>query len=125
MNTCTLTGNLTRDAELRFTTGGRANCSFGLATTRRYQQNGEWQEDTSFFNVVCWGDLAENVCTSVGKGDRVTVVGRLDQNTWEKDGEKKSAVQIVADEVSAAMRFATVKISKVVREKAGDATKAA
>ncbi|MGA1062090.1 MAG: single-stranded DNA-binding protein, partial [Ilumatobacteraceae bacterium] len=60
-NSITLTGNLTRDPELRFTTGGRGVASFGLAVNRRYQVNGEWQEQVSFFNIVCWGDLGENV----------------------------------------------------------------
>ena len=56
-NTVTLVGNLTRDPELRFTTGGRGVASFGLAVSRRYQQNGEWQEQTSYFNIVAWGSL--------------------------------------------------------------------
>ena len=67
-NSVTLIGNLTRDPELRFTTGGRGVASFGLAVNRRYQQNGEWQEQTSFFNVVCWGDLGENAATSCFTG---------------------------------------------------------
>ena len=70
-NSVTLIGNLTRDPELRFTTGGRGVASFGLAVNRRYQQNGEWQEQTSFFNVVRWGDLGENAATSLTKGSRV------------------------------------------------------
>ena len=57
-NTITLVGNLTRDPELRYTTGGRGVASFGLAVNRRYQVNGEWQEQTSFFNVVAWGNSA-------------------------------------------------------------------
>ena len=82
-NSVTLIGNLTRDPELRFTTGGRGVASFGLAVNRRYQQNGEWQEQTSFFNVVCWGDLGENAATSLTKGSRVIVTGRLEQRSWE------------------------------------------
>lgn len=56
-NTITLSGNVTRDPELRFTTGGKAVASFGLAVNRRYQTGGEWQESTSFFDVVAWGAL--------------------------------------------------------------------
>ena len=82
-NSVTLIGNLTRDPELRFTTGGRGVASFGLAVNRRYQQNGEWQEQTSFFNVVCWGDLGENAATSITKGARAIVTGRLEQRSWE------------------------------------------
>jgi len=54
-STVTLTGNLTRDPELRFTAGGRAVATLGIAVSRRYQVNNEWQEQTSFFNIVCWG----------------------------------------------------------------------
>ena len=75
-NSVTLVGNITRDPELRYTTGGRGVASFGLAVNRRYQQNGEWQEDTSFFNVVAWGDLGENAAASLNKGHRIVVTGR-------------------------------------------------
>ena len=67
-NTVTLIGNLTRDPELRFTTGGRGIASFGLAVNRRYQVNGEWQEKTSFFNVTCWDELGENAAASAHQG---------------------------------------------------------
>ena len=63
-NRTIIAGNLTRDPELRFTNSGRAVVSFGLAVNRRYQQNGEWQEQTSFFNVVCWGELGENAAAN-------------------------------------------------------------
>ena len=64
-NTVTLVGNVTRDPELRYTSGGRGVASFGLAVNRRYQSNGEWQEQTSFFNVVAWGTLGENAAASL------------------------------------------------------------
>ena len=76
-NTVTLTGNLTKDPELRYTTGGRGVASFGLAVNRRYQVNGEWQEQVSFFNVVAWADLGENAAASLHKGNRVMVTGRF------------------------------------------------
>ena len=72
-NTVTLVGNVTRDPELRFTTGGQAVASFGIAVNRRYQQNGEWQEQTSFFDVVAWAQLGENAAASLNKGARVIV----------------------------------------------------
>lgn len=120
MNHASLTGNVTRDPELRFTTGGRATASFGLAVNRRYQQNGEWKEDVSFFNVSAWGDLAENICGSFSKGDRVMVSGRLEQRTWDDKttGDKRSAVELVADEVGGSVKWATVKVTKVERVKA-------
>ena len=72
-NSVTLVGNATRDPELRYTTGGRGVASFGLAVNRRYQQNGEWQEQTSFFNVTAWGELGENAAASLTKGSRIIV----------------------------------------------------
>lgn len=116
-NTVTVIGNLTRDPELRFTTGGRAIASFGLACNRRYQQNGEWQEQVSFFNVVAWGDLGENVATSMTKGSRAIVTGRLEQRSYEtQEGEKRSVVEIVADEIGPSLRWATAIIEKIERE---------
>ena len=118
-NHTSLTGNLTRDPELRYTTGGKAVANFGLAVNRRYQQGGEWQDDTSFFDVTAWGDLGENIAHSVSKGQRVTVTGRLDQRSWETDaGEKRYKIEIVASDVAASMQFATLKITKTVREQA-------
>jgi single-strand DNA-binding protein len=115
-NSVTLIGNLTRDPELRFTTGGRGVASFGLAVNRRYQQNGEWQEQTSFFNVVCWGDLGENAATSLTKGSRVIVTGRLEQRSWEtSDNEKRSVVEVVADEIGPSLRWATAQIERTER----------
>src|SRR5690606_7645679 len=104
-STVTLIGNITRDPELRYTTGGRGVASFGLACNRRYQVNGEWQEQVSFFNVVAWGTLGENVAASLTEGTRVIVTGRLEQRSWEtQDGEKRSVVEIVADEVGPGLR---------------------
>lgn len=115
-NTVTLIGNLTRDPELRFTTGGRAIASFGLAVNRRYQQNGEWQEQVSFFNVTCWGDLGENVATSMTKGSRIIVTGRLEQRSWEtSEGEKRTVVEVIADEVGPSLRWATAQIERTER----------
>jgi len=66
-NTITLVGNITRDPELRFTANGRAVASFGIAVGRRYQVNGEWQEQTSYFNITAWGQLGENAAASFPK----------------------------------------------------------
>jgi single-strand DNA-binding protein len=118
-NSITLTGNLTRDPELRFTTGGRGVASFGLAVNRRYQVNGEWQEQVSFFNIVCWGDLGENVAATLTKGSRCIVSGRLEQRSWEtNDGEKRSVVEVIADEVGPSLRWATAPVERT--ERSGD-----
>jgi single-strand DNA-binding protein len=112
-NSITVIGNITRDPELRFTNSGRPQVSFGLAVNRRYQQNGEWVEQTSFFNIVAWAQLAENVSESLSKGSRVIVNGRLEQRSWEtQDGEKRSVIEIVADEVGPSLRWATAKIER-------------
>src|SRR5206468_4190998 len=122
-STVTIVGNLTRDPEIRYTTGGAAKASFGVAVSRRWQnrQSNEWEEQTSFFNVVCWREMAENVSESLGKGSRVVVSGRLEQRSWEtENGEKRSVVEIVADEVGPSLRWATAEIKKNVRRSPGD-----
>ena len=114
-NTVELVGNLTRAPELRFTPSGAAVANFGLAVNRRWrnQQTNEWEEQTSFFDVVCWRDLAENVAESLDRGTRVMVVGRLEQRSWEnQEGEKRSKVEVVADEVGPSLRWATASVSK-------------
>jgi len=119
-STVTLVGNLTREPELRFTTGGRGQASFGLAVSRRYQVNGEWQEQTSFFNVVAWGTLGENAAASLQKGHRVVVTGRLEQRQYEtKEGEKKSVVEVIADEIGPSLRWARAEIEKIGRDGGG------
>jgi single-strand DNA-binding protein len=119
-NSVTVVGNLTREPELRYTTGGRGVASFGLAVSRRYQVNGEWQEQTSFLNIVAWGSLGENAAASLSKGTRVIVTGRLDQRSYEtKEGEKRSVVEINADEIAPSLRWARVEIEKISRESGG------
>ena len=110
LNRVMLLGNLGADPELRFTASGQATATFGLAVNRRWQnrQTNEWEEQTSFFNVVAWREMAENVAESIGKGTRVVVTGRLEQRSWEtENGEKRSVVEIVADEVGPSLRWAT------------------
>ena len=114
-NHVSVTGNLTRDPELRFTPSGQAIATFGVAVNRRWQnrQSNEWEEATSFFDVVAWRTLAENVAQSLTRGTRVVISGRLEQRSWEsQEGEKRSKVEIVADDVAPSLSFATVKIEK-------------
>ena len=112
-NTITLVGNITRDPELRFTQTGRGVASFGIAVNRRYQVNNEWQEQTSFFNVVAWGQLGENAAATLTKGSRAIVFGRLEQRSWEtQDGEKRSVVEVVADELGPSLRWAQAQIER-------------
>lgn len=118
-NSVTLVGNLTRDPELRYTTSGRGVATFGLAVNRRYQQNGEWQEEVSFFNVTAWGDLGENAAASVEKGSRVIVTGRLQQRQYEtREGDKRSVVEVVADELGPSLRWAQAQVERITRDSA-------
>ncbi len=121
-NTVTVTGNITRDPELRFTPGGSAVATFGLAWNRRWQnrQTNETEEQVSFFDVTCWNTLAENVSESLTKGTRVIVSGRLEQRSWEtQDGDRRSKVEIIADEVSPSLRWASVEVIRNERRDGG------
>jgi single-strand DNA-binding protein len=120
-NTVTLVGNLTRDPELRFTSSGQAVASFGLAVNRRFQRNGQWEENTSFFNITCWSQMAENAATSLGKGSRVLVTGRLEQRSYESQGEKRSVVEVIADEIGPSLRWATAEVTRNERRTPDDA----
>lgn len=120
-NTVTLVGNLTRDPELRFTTGGRGVASFGLAVNRRYQQNGEWQDQTSYFNIVAWGQMGENAAATLTKGMRVLVTGRLEQREYTtREGDKRSTIEINADEIGPSLRWATAQVERTAREGGND-----
>jgi single-strand DNA-binding protein len=112
-STVTIVGNLTRDPELRFTNTGRGVATLGVAVNRRFQVNGEWQDQTSYFNVTAWGTLGENVAASLQKGARVVVSGRLEQREYtNREGEKRTVVEIVADEVGPSLRWATAKVER-------------
>ena len=122
-NTVTIVGNVTRDPELRFTPSGQANVRFGVAVNRRWQDrnSNEWQEQTSYFDVVCWREMAENVAESLPKGARVMVSGRLEQRQYEtREGEKRNVVEIIADEVGPSLRYASAQVTKNERRGGGD-----
>jgi single-strand DNA-binding protein len=119
----TITGNLTRDPEIRYTREGQATTTLGVAVNRRWQnrETGEWDEATSFFDVVTWRELAENVALSLTKGMRVVVSGRLEQRSWEtEEGDRRFKVEIVADEVGASLRFATAEVHRIERQRPTD-----
>jgi single-strand DNA-binding protein len=117
-NTVMLVGNVTRDPEIRYTPSGQTVATFGLAVNRRWQnrQTNEWEEQVSFFDVKCWAQMAENVSDSITRGTRVIVSGRLEQRSWETDnGEKRSKVEVVADEIAPSLRWATAQVQKIER----------
>jgi single-strand DNA-binding protein len=101
LNQVTLMGNLTRDPELRQTPNGQNVTSFSLALNRSYKDSsGEWQEATDYIDLVCWGPLAERVAQYLSKGRRCLVQGRLQSRSWEQDGQKRSKVEVLANDVT-------------------------
>ena len=101
LNQVTLMGNLTRDPELRQTPSGQNVTSFSLALNRSYKDaSGEWQEATDYIDIVCWGPLAERVSQYLSKGRRCLVQGRLQSRSWEQDGQKRSKVEVLANDVT-------------------------
>jgi len=119
MNYTVLSGNITRDPEIRYLGDGVAVASFGLAVDRRYMNNatGEWESTTSFFDVSCWRELAENVVLSLRKGSRVIVSGRLEQKSWTgDDGRVRSRVELVADDIGASVKFNVLGSSELQTE---------
>lgn len=122
-NTITVVGNLTRDPEIRYTAGGQAKATLGVAVSRRWtnRQTNETEERTSFFNVVVWGEMADHCSESLQKGMRIVVTGRLEQRSWETEqGEKRSVVEIIADEVAPSLRWASAEVRRVERRGGGD-----
>lgn len=118
-----VTGNVTRDVDLKYLANGQPNARLGVAVNRRWQdrQSGDWKEETSFLDVICWRDLAENVAETVVKGTRVTVNGRLEQRSWndKETDAKRSVVEIVADDVAVSLRWATAVVTKTERSSNG------
>jgi single-strand DNA-binding protein len=102
VNVVVITGNLTRDPELRHTPGGTAVCDMRVAVNSRRKdgQSGEWVDKPNYFDVTVWGGQGENCATYLSKGRPVAVEGRLDWREWEaRDGSKRQAVQIIANSV--------------------------
>lgn len=117
----TLTGRLTADPELRFSASGSPVARFSVVTSRRFKNDktGEWEDrDTSFWDCVAFGQLAENVAESLTRGTAVIVTGRAAQRTWEtKEGEKRRSIEVTADEVAPSLRWASAKITRAERSR--------
>lgn len=99
INRVVIVGNLTRDPELRHIPSGTALCKLGIAVNDRIKQGDEWVEKANFFDVTVWGAQAESCSRYLAKGRQVAIDGRLDYQTWEKDGQKRSRVEIIAQSV--------------------------
>ncbi len=109
-NTVTVVGNVTRDPELRFTQGQMAIATFGVAWNKKKR---EGEDEVSFFDVTCFRQLAENVAESITKGTRVVIYGTLQQRSWENnEGQRRSKVEILADDVAPSLKWASAQISR-------------
>ena len=118
-----ITGNITADPEIKYSSNGNARLSFSVASERRYQVNGEWTGDTSFFNVVAWRKTAEDAADILEKGLPVIIKGRLEQRSWEdkETGQKRSTVEVVADSIAVNV-YGLEDITR--RQRTGDGAKA-
>lgn len=108
MNSITISGNITRDIQLRRTQAGRGVCTFSVACNRTAKKpNGEEAQYTDYVNVQAWGQLAENIAGSLHKGDRVIVTGRWSTRKYQsKDGREQYMTEVVADEAGPSLLFA-------------------
>lgn len=99
LNCVFIVGRLTRDMELKYTSGGMAIGKFSLAVNRKKKSGEQWVDEASFFDVTCFGKTAENLNQYMTKGKQVGVDGSLHQDRWEKDGQNMSRVVINADNI--------------------------
>jgi single-strand DNA-binding protein len=99
INHVVLVGRLTRDAELKYTAGGQAVCKFSIAINRRRKSGDQWVDEANFFDIVLWGRQGESLNQYLVKGKQVGVDGELRQDRWEQDGQNRSKVEIVANNI--------------------------
>ena len=99
INSVNIIGRLTRDIELKSTAGGTTVGKASIAINRRVKRGGEWTEEGNFFDVVMFGKTAENIAKYAGKGKQIGISGELEQQRWEKDGQQRSKIVIIANSV--------------------------
>lgn len=101
INRVTISGNLTRDPELRATAGGTQVLSFGVAVNdrRRNPQNGEWEDYPNFVDCTMFGTRAEAVSRYLSKGSKVAIEGKLRYSSWEREGQRRSKLEVIIDEI--------------------------
>jgi single stranded DNA-binding protein (ssb) len=99
LNKVLLIGNITRDIEVNYTAAGKAVATLGLASTHKFKSGGEYKEETCYINAVVWGTRAENCQASLHKGDPVLIIGRLQSRQYEKDGQKRSVIEIIVEDI--------------------------
>ena len=116
--TITVVGGVVREPELRYTPQGSAVCNFTVASTPRYldKASGQWKDgEPLFLRCNVWQQAAENVAESLSQGARVIVTGRLRQRQYEKDGQKRTSLELEVDEIGPSLRYATAKVQKMSR----------
>ena len=118
-NQVMLVGNLTDGPELRFTPNGATVANFRLAVTARVKDGEGWRDgDTSFYRITAWRQLAEHIGDSLTKGNRVIVLGQLRARSWETpEGERRTVVEVQAEEVGPSLRWATAKPERATNGK--------
>lgn len=101
INRVTITGNLTRDPDLRSTAGGMPVLGFGVAVNdrRKNQQTGEWEDYPNFIDCTMFGARAQSVSRFLSKGSKVAIEGKLRWSQWERDGQKRSKIEVIVDEI--------------------------
>lgn len=101
INRVAISGNLTRDPELRQATGGMAILGFGVAVNdrRKNQQTGEWEDYPNFIDCTMFGARAQSVSRFLSKGSKVAIEGKLRWSQWERDGQKRSKIEVIVDEI--------------------------
>ena len=101
INRVLVTGNLTRDPELRATQSGSQVLSFGIAVNdrRKNQQTGEWEDYPNFVDCTMFGTRAEKIANYLAKGSKVAIEGKLRYSSWERDGERRSKLEVIVDEI--------------------------
>ena len=99
INLVVLIGHLTRNAELKYTSGGQAVCKFSIAVNRRRKNGDQWEDEPNYFDVVLWGRQGESLNQYLVKGKLVGVEGELRQDRWQQDGQNRSKVEIVANNI--------------------------
>ncbi|MGF3057355.1 single-stranded DNA-binding protein [Microbacterium sp. YY-01] len=119
----TVIGNLTADPELRFTQSGVAVANFTVASTPRTfdRASGQWRDgEALFMRCSIWREAAENVASSLTKGMRVVVTGRIQQRSYQdREGNNRTVVEMTADEVAPSLRFATAQVTRAARQGGG------
>ncbi|MDR0503938.1 MAG: single-stranded DNA-binding protein [Treponema sp.] len=97
INRVILIGRLTREAELKYTSGGQAVCKFSIAVNRRKKNGDQWEDEANYFDIVLWGRQGEALHPYLQKGKMVGIDGELRQDRWQQDGQNRSKVEIVAN----------------------------